>query len=70
MQIDSLRASAQTRDLELRSRMRFSRQQRRGDLYVRYGRLAAGVALRDGRRDVVLRHPLEWFTAGAGRPLE
>jgi hypothetical protein len=50
--------------------MRFSARQRRGDLYVRYGRLAAGVALRDGKRDVVLLHPLEWFTAGAARPFQ
>ncbi len=70
VQIDSLDATAATRDVELRSRMRFSKAQRRGDLYVRYGRLAAGVALRDGRRDFVLRHPLEWFTDGAARPLE
>ena len=68
VQIDSLHATAATRDLELRSRMRFAPQQRRGDLYVRYGRLAAGVALRDGKRDVVLLHPLEWFNGGAGRP--
>src|SRR6185436_4196798 len=56
VQIDSLQATAATRDLELRSRMRFAPQQRRGDLYVRYGRLSAGVALRDGKRDVVLLH--------------
>jgi hypothetical protein len=70
VQIDSLDATAATRDVELRSRMRFSKAQRRGDLYVRYGRLAAGVALRDGRRDLVLRHPLEWFSAGAARPFQ
>ncbi|HXT49889.1 MAG TPA: hypothetical protein VN811_02545, partial [Thermoanaerobaculia bacterium] len=70
VQIESLHATAQTRDLELRSRMRFSKAQRRGDLYVRYGRLAAGVALRDGKRDLVLRRPLEWFTGGAARPVQ
>jgi len=65
VQIESLHATAQTRDLELRSRMTFSKAHRTGDLFVRYGRLAAGVALRDGKRDIVLRRPLEWFTAGA-----
>jgi hypothetical protein len=54
--------------LELRSRMLFAKAHRRGDLYVRYGRLAAGIALRDGQREVVLRKPLEWFTAGGDRP--
>lgn len=68
VQLDPVHATAQTRDLELRSRMRFSKANRRGDLYVRYGRLSAGVALRDGKRDVVLLHPLEWFTAGAAQP--
>ena len=70
VQIDALHATAQARDLELRSRMRFAPNQRRGDLYVRYGRLSAGVALRDGQRDVVLLHPLEWYTAGAARPFQ
>lgn len=68
VQLDPVLATAQTRDLELRSRMRFSKASRNGDLYVRYGRLSAGVALRDGKRDVVLLHPLEWFNGGASRP--
>lgn len=62
--IDSLRATGGA--LELRSRMRFEKDRRRGDLYIRYGRLAAGIALRDGQRDVVLRRPLEWFLGGGG----
>ena len=63
--IDSLDATAATADLDLRSRMRFSNAHRSGDLYLRYGRLAAGVELRDGRRDLKLRKALEWYESAA-----
>jgi hypothetical protein len=63
--IDSLHATAGTGNLELRSRMRFSQAHRTGDLFVRYGRLAAGVELRDGRRDLKLRKAQEWYEAAA-----
>ncbi|HEV8630387.1 MAG TPA: hypothetical protein VGV61_08720 [Thermoanaerobaculia bacterium] len=64
--IDDLRATGGS--LEVRSRMRFARQQRRGELYLRYGRLAAGVELRDGERTLQLRHPLEWFESAGRTP--
>jgi hypothetical protein len=41
--------------------MIFSKTQRMGDLYLRYGRLAAGIELRDGQRNFKLRRPLEWY---------
>lgn len=61
--------------LDLRSRLRFSRQSKEGELFVRYGRLATGLELRDGRRTFHLRQPEEWFEgtsprhhSGRGRP--
>jgi hypothetical protein len=59
VQIESLQATGGP--LEVRSRMIFSKTQRLGDLYVRYGRLAAGVELRDGKRNLKLRRPLDWY---------
>jgi hypothetical protein len=47
--------------IELRSRLRLARGHRRGVLLVRYGRLAAGVELRDGERTYRLRRPVEWY---------
>ena len=35
-----------------------------GALYVRYGSLAGGVALKDGQRTVKLRKALEWYESG------
>jgi hypothetical protein len=55
-------------NLEVRSRMRFSKTRKAGDLLVRYGRLTAGVELRDGKRDIKLIRAREWFEKGAGAP--
>jgi len=62
--IDPLRATGG--ELELRSRMEFRKAHRRGDLYVRYKRLAAGIALDDGKRTIELRKSLEWFEGRKG----
>jgi hypothetical protein len=59
VQIESLQATGGS--LEVRSRMIFSKTRRLGDLYVRYGRLAAGIELRDGKRNLKLRRPLDWY---------
>jgi hypothetical protein len=59
VQVESLQATGGP--LEVRSRMIFSKTQRIGDLYLRYGRLAAGIELRDGQRNFKLRRPLEWY---------
>jgi hypothetical protein len=59
VQVESLQATGGS--LEVRSRMIFSKTQRVGDLYVRYGHLAAGVELRDGKRNLKLRRPLDWY---------
>jgi hypothetical protein len=59
VQIESRQATGGP--LEVRSRMIFSKTQRFGDLYLRYGRLAAGIEMRDGRRSFKLRRPLEWY---------
>lgn len=64
VEIESLQATGGP--LEVRSRMIFSKVRKRGDLYLRYGRLAAGIELRDGRRSLKLRRALEWFESGAG----
>jgi hypothetical protein len=61
--IDDLRATGG--DLEVRSRMKFQKARRRGDLYVRWHKLGAGIALRDGERQIQLRKPLEWYEAGS-----
>ncbi len=63
VEIESLEATGGK--LEVRSRMLFNKTQRKGDLYLRYGRLAAGIELRDGQRSVKLRRPLDWYE---GRP--
>jgi hypothetical protein len=59
VQVESLQATGGS--LEVRSRMIFSKTQRLGDLYVRYGRLAAGIELRGGKRNLKLRRPLDWY---------
>jgi hypothetical protein len=64
VEIESLQATGGP--LEVRSRMIFTKVRRRGDLYLRYGRLAAGIELRDGQRSIKLRQPLEWFESGQG----
>jgi hypothetical protein len=51
--------------LELRSRMRFSGASKRGHLYLRYGRLATGIELRDKEREYHLLRPLEWYEGAA-----
>jgi hypothetical protein len=64
LEIESLQATGGP--LEVRSRMIFSKDRRLGDLYVRYGRLATGIELRDGKRSLRLRRPLEWFESRRG----
>jgi hypothetical protein len=59
VEIESLQATGGA--LEVRSRMTFAKTRRTGDLYLRYGRLAAGIELRDGRRTYKLRQPLDWY---------
>jgi hypothetical protein len=53
-------------NLEVHSRMRFSKTRKAGDLLVRYGRLVAGVELLDGKRDFKLIRAQEWFDSRAG----
>jgi hypothetical protein len=55
-------------NLEVHSRMRFSKARKAGDLLVRYGRLIAGVELLDGKRDFKLIRAQEWFDSRAGAP--
>ena len=64
VEIESLQATGGS--LEVRSRMIFSKDRRLGDLYLRYGRLAAGVELRDGQRNLKLRRPLDWYESRRG----
>jgi hypothetical protein len=65
VEIESLEATGGK--LEVRSRMLFNKTQRKGDLYLRYGRLAAGIELRDGQRSVKLRRPLDWYEGRSDR---
>jgi hypothetical protein len=55
------RLVATGRGLELRSRLRLSRNNPRGYLFLRRGSLAVGVELRDGRRHYRFRRPARWF---------
>jgi hypothetical protein len=55
------------RGLELRSKLRLSRERKRGFLYIRHGRKAVGIELRDGNRDYRFLRPLEWFQS-SGEP--
>ncbi|PYQ63041.1 MAG: hypothetical protein DMF53_11430 [Acidobacteria bacterium] len=64
VEVESLQATGGP--LEIRTRMDFSKTRRWGDLFVRYGRLAAGIELRDGQRSIKLVHPLEWYEGGRG----
>jgi hypothetical protein len=64
LEVDPLRVEGGK--LDLRSRLRLSRDHRWGDLYVRYGRLATGIALRDGKRDWKIRSPEAWFVSREG----
>jgi hypothetical protein len=52
--------------LDLRSRLRFTRESKRGDLLLRWGRFTAGIELRDGKRDFKLVRPVEWYEGGGG----
>jgi len=62
--IDSFQATGGK--LEVRSRMSFSKQSKKGDLLVRYGHLSAGIEMLDGKRDFKLIRPREWFDQRAG----
>jgi hypothetical protein len=52
--------------LDLRSRMRFSRDSKSGDLFLRWGRFSTGIELRDGKRDFKLIRPEEWYESRKG----
>jgi hypothetical protein len=62
--IDSFQATGGK--LEVRSRMSFSKQSKKGDLLVRYGHLSAGIEMLDGQRSFKLIRPREWFEQRAG----
>ncbi len=64
VEVESLQANGGP--LEIRTRMDFSKTRRWGDLFVRYGRLAAGIEMRDGQRSIKLVHPLEWYEGQRG----
>jgi hypothetical protein len=64
VEVESLQANGGP--LEIRTRMDFSKTRRWGDLFVRYGRLAAGIELRDGQRSIKLVHPLDWYEGQRG----
>ena len=64
LEVESLQATGGP--LEIRTRMSFSKARRWGDLFLRYGRLAAGIELRDGQRSLKLVHPLEWYEGQRG----
>ncbi len=64
VEVESLQANGGP--LEIRTRMDFSKVRRWGDLFLRYGRLAAGIELRDGQRSIKLVHPLDWYEGERG----
>ncbi len=64
VEVESLQANGGP--LEIRTRMDFSKVRRWGDLFLRYGRLAAGIQLRDGQRSIKLVHPLDWYEGQRG----
>ena len=64
VEVESLQANGGP--LEIRTRMDFSKTRRWGDLFIRYGRLAAGVEMRDGQRSIKLVHPLDWYEGQRG----
>jgi hypothetical protein len=49
---------------DLRSRLRLSRASKQGEMFLRWGKLATGIELRDGKRTFKLRRPEEWFENG------
>ena len=53
--------------IELRTKLRFSRDRKHGFLYIRHGRKAVGIELLDGKRDFRLIRPLVWFQS-TGEP--
>ncbi|HVR99288.1 MAG TPA: hypothetical protein VMW27_21890, partial [Thermoanaerobaculia bacterium] len=57
--LDPLRATG--RGVELRSRLRLSKDGQRGYLLVRHKRLVVGLELQDGKRDYRFVRPVEWF---------
>ncbi len=52
--------------LDLRSRLRFTKDAKQGDLFLRYGRFAVGIELRNGQRDFKLRRPEQWYESRKG----
>jgi len=62
IEIDSLHVTGGK--LDLRSRLRFTRESKRGDLLIRWGRFTTGIELRDGKRDFKLVRPVEWYEGG------
>ena len=62
--IDPLRAEGGK--VDLRARMHLARASRRIDVFLRHGHLAAGLELRDGRRDIKLLRPEAWYESRDG----
>jgi len=62
--IDPLRAAGGS--LDVRARMRLARSKRTIDLFVRHGHLAAGLELRDGKRDIKILRPEAWYESREG----
>ena len=52
--------------LDLRSRLRFTKDQKQGDLFVRYGKFATGIELRNGERTYKLLRPEQWYESRKG----
>lgn len=64
IEVDPLRVEGGK--LDLRTRLRYSKEHKTADLFVRYGKFATGVALRDGKRDFKILGPEEWFEKREG----
>ena len=52
--------------VDLRARMHLEKASRRIDVFVRHGHLAAGLELRDGKRDIKLLRPEAWYESREG----
>ena len=57
--LDPLLATGE--QVELRTRLRLSRNRRRGCLFIRHGRQAVGIEIQGKQRDYRFVRPLKWF---------
>ncbi len=64
IRIDPLRAEGGK--VDLRARMHMAKDTRRIDVFLRHGHLAAGLELRDGKRDIKLLRPEAWYESRDG----